>query len=196
MGGQCPNGRGGKMKDQSLLLKVCKMFYYQQLSKIEIGEKLRISRYKVARLLNEAQNTGLVQIKIVNPRKDMFALEQQLEQELGLKAVLIIEGTDNDLTLNKKQLASEAANFFIESIRDDDILGISWGTTVLEVIKALPDKIGVNVAQIVQMAGGLALLNRVEDIGTLNLLGSKLNAQVSTFVVPVLVQSPEAKKLS
>ncbi|MDI3481583.1 MAG: hypothetical protein PWQ97_1238 [Tepidanaerobacteraceae bacterium] len=184
------------MYDQLLMFKVCKMYYYQQLSKIEIAEKLHISRFKVARLLNEAQKAGIVRIQILNPSsKDMFSLEERLERELGLKAVLIIEGVDNDLELNKRQLGSEAAKFLLESIHDNDVLGIAWGSTVKEVIKALPEKVGVKVSHIVQVAGGLGLLNRVEDIRILNSLGEKLNAEVSTFVVPILVQTADSKKV-
>ncbi|HQA60954.1 MAG TPA: sugar-binding transcriptional regulator, partial [Tepidanaerobacteraceae bacterium] len=67
------------MDDELLMSKVCKMFYYQQLSKVEIAEKLRISRFKVARLLKKAQEVGIVKIQIVNPRSDMFPLEERLE---------------------------------------------------------------------------------------------------------------------
>lgn len=183
------------MDDELLMSKVCKMFYYQQLSKVEIAEKLRISRFKVARLLKKAQEVGIVKIQIVNPKSDMFPLEERLERELGLKAALIVEGDENDLELNKRQLGSEAANILLQSLHNEDVLGIAWGSTVKEVIKALPEKVGIKVDHIVQVAGGLGLLNRVEDIGVLNSLGEKLEAEVSTFVVPILVQSAESKKV-
>lgn len=184
------------MHTQQLIFKICKMFYYQQYSKVEIADKLRISRFKVARLLDQAVKDGIVRIQIVSPaREDTFVLEERLEKELKLKAVIVVEGSDFDEELNLQQLGIGTAYFLAETIQNDDVLGISGGTTVSEVIKALPDKIGVGGVKIVQIAGGLGQLNTVDGMKILHMIGEKFNTEVSTFMVPVLVQTPELKQV-
>jgi hypothetical protein len=45
---------------------VARRYYLQEQSKVDIAALLGISRFKVARLLDEARSTGLVRIEIVN----------------------------------------------------------------------------------------------------------------------------------
>ena len=54
---------------QQLLARVSSMFYEQDLTQSEIGEKLGLSRVKIYRLLKEAKEEGVVQITIHWPIK-------------------------------------------------------------------------------------------------------------------------------
>ncbi|MDD2212593.1 MAG: sugar-binding transcriptional regulator [Clostridia bacterium] len=183
------------MYEQQLMVKVCKMYYQQQLSKTDIAQKLHISRFKVARLIDKAKKDGIVRIQIVSPSQDLFFLEERLESELGLKAVLVVEGVDHDIKANMRELGKGTAKFLLETIQEGDILGVSFGTTVSEVIKALPEKTGVSGIHLVQVAGGLGQLNIIDGMKILNMLGEKLNSEISMFVVPVFVQSPRVKEV-
>jgi deoxyribonucleoside regulator len=183
------------MYEHQMMVKVCKMYYQQQLSKTDIAEKLHISRFKVARLIDRAKKEGIIRIQIVSPSTDLFFLEERLESALGLKAALVVEGVEDDIQVNNEELGKGAARFLIETIQDGDMLGVSVGTTVIEAIKALPEKTSFNGLHIVQVAGGLGQLNSIDGLKILNMLGQKLNCEVSMFVVPVFVQSPRVKEV-
>ena len=47
-----------------LLLAAARRFYLEDRSKVEIAEELGISRFKVARLLEQARETGVVTITL------------------------------------------------------------------------------------------------------------------------------------
>ncbi len=183
------------MYEQQLMIKICKMYYQQQLSKTDIAGKLHISRFKVARLIDKAKKEGIIRIQIVSPSQDLFFLEERLESALGLKAVLVVEGVDNDIQANMRKLGKGTAKFLLETLQDGDMLGISCGTTVSEVIKALPEKTSFSGLHIVQIAGGLGQLNTIDGMKILNMLSDRLNSEISMFVVPVFVQSPGVKEL-
>ncbi|MHB1275559.1 MAG: hypothetical protein ACYC0D_06675, partial [Candidatus Humimicrobiaceae bacterium] len=63
------------IKNELLKVKIAKLFYQNDLSKMEIGEKLRISRLKVAGLLEEAVKDGIVKIIINEPKESFIDLE-------------------------------------------------------------------------------------------------------------------------
>ena len=48
------------LDDSELKTRIARLFYDHRLTKTEIGKKLRVSRFKVARYLDEALEEGLV----------------------------------------------------------------------------------------------------------------------------------------
>lgn len=201
LSGRCSNERAKEMSDtmlkyeQQMMVKICKMYYQQQLSKTDIAKKLHMSRFKVARLIDKAKKEGIIRIQIVSPVTDLFSLEERLENTLGLKAVLVVEGVEDNIQANNEEIGKGAARFILETLQDGDVLGVSCGTTVSEVIKALPERTSFSDLHIVQIAGGLGQLNSIDGFKVLNMLGQKLNSEVSMFVVPVFVQSPRVKEV-
>jgi len=182
------------MYDYKLITKVCQMYYLQRLSKVEIAEKLHISRFKVARLLERAEKEGIIRIQVVSPSPDMSKLEERLERELGLRAAVVVEGDDKDINNNKQCLGVAAGQFLRETIQEGDVLGIAWGTTVAEVVRHLPRKTSVSGIRIVQVTGGLGQLNTVDGIELVRRMANSLNAECSVLFAPVIVQNPELKK--
>ena len=54
-----------RIVDYRLLLKVSKLYYEQRLTQQEISERLMLSRPKVSRLLQQAEDVGVVKINII-----------------------------------------------------------------------------------------------------------------------------------
>ena len=50
-----------------LLYKVAKLYYIEDLKQESIGRRLKISKYKVNRVLKKAREKGLVKIEVVRP---------------------------------------------------------------------------------------------------------------------------------
>jgi DNA-binding transcriptional regulator LsrR (DeoR family) len=53
--------------DDELLAEVARRYYLDNTSKVDIAKQLDLSRFKVARLLEDARSRGIVQIQIKNP---------------------------------------------------------------------------------------------------------------------------------
>ncbi len=47
--------------------KVAKLYYIEDLKQESIGRRLKMSKYKVSRVLKRARDNGLVKIQVVNP---------------------------------------------------------------------------------------------------------------------------------
>lgn len=65
--------------DLYLLSKVSKLYYERGLNQQEIADKLHLSRPKVSRLLQQAQEEGIVQITVHSPPGTFADLEEALE---------------------------------------------------------------------------------------------------------------------
>ncbi len=75
---------------QALAAVVARRFFVEGLTKVEIARQLGISRFKVARLLTEAQESGLVQIQVVTPSSLDGDLAEAVRAEFGLRAAYVV----------------------------------------------------------------------------------------------------------
>jgi deoxyribonucleoside regulator len=140
--------------DISLLLEVARLYYQHDLSQQQIAQKIGISRPGVSRLLQRAREKGIVRIEI----KDPFELGTQIERELRIKyklqKVIVVPIDDRPQVL--KQRLGQAAYTYLETLLTDDmILGVSWGTTMQEMARALLPKKTKNLT-VVQLNGGVS----------------------------------------
>ena len=138
--------------DTKLMVKVAKLYYKEKLAQLEIAKRIKISKYQVTRLIKMAEKVGIVQINIVDPATNVSSLEEKMEVQFGLKRAIVVENkglSDSELRV---KLGQEAARYLMESIKEGDKIGISWGRTINEVIKKLPSKINKKV-EIVQIVG-------------------------------------------
>ncbi|MFZ7131683.1 MAG: sugar-binding transcriptional regulator [Eubacteriales bacterium] len=184
--------------DDHQISKICHMFYKQELSKVEIADKMHISRFKVSRLLDKAKKEGIIKIEIITPShtsEELFDLEEKLEEKLDLKAIMIVTGSRDNDDINARQLGEKTSSFLLETITSNEVLGISWGTTVSEVIKAIPKNTGISDIKIVQLTGGLGQLNTIDGMKMIHMTGEKFNTEVSMFMVPVFVNTKEMKNI-
>ena len=60
-----------------LILKICNLYYFEELTQQEISKRLGISRPHVSRLLKLAREVGIVNISL----KDPYSQEQKFEKK-------------------------------------------------------------------------------------------------------------------
>ena len=140
--------------DVRLMIKVCDMYYNQNLNQQKIASALAISRPTVSRLLSSAREEGIVKISISNLEEIRYwELERQLEDRYGLREVLIADSPENE-SEEFDLLGSLAAHYVVSKIKAGNIVGVSMGRTLRRMIDHIdhPDVADVTV---VSMIGGL-----------------------------------------
>ena len=75
----------------ALAAAAARRFYVEGLTKVEIAKQLGVSRFKVARLLADAQEAGLVQIHVVVPSSLDGELADALRERFGVRAVYVVQ---------------------------------------------------------------------------------------------------------
>jgi deoxyribonucleoside regulator len=165
------------------------------MTKTEIEKRLHVSRFKVARLLKQAQEEGLIQITIKEDAPDLAEFETRLEKATGLKNVILVRSNgDNSIHL-KQKVGQAAAEYLLDVLNDGDTLGIGWGTTTFQLVNALPDSIHRKIT-VVQVSGGNTKLDTGIDSQALTVrLAAKFNARPHLLHAPAIVDRPETRAM-
>ncbi len=138
-----------------LLYKIARAYYVDNLTQAEVAKRFGLSRPSVSRLIKRAHEEKIVQITL-SPLVGGYAdLEQELEAQYRLDEAIVVPISDYDDTLQiVRDLGAATADYLVRCLRGDEILGLSWGTTLLATVDALPAKNWPNL-QVVQLLGGL-----------------------------------------
>jgi DNA-binding transcriptional regulator LsrR (DeoR family) len=136
-----------------LTASVARRYYLDGRSKVEIAEEFSLSRFKVARLLDDARSSGLVRIEIGHPGVVDVELSARLMDALGLTHCVVTDTPDDHPATLREHLGAAAAELLTELVTTDDVLGLSWARSVSAMAGALRVLAPVPV---VQLTGALA----------------------------------------
>lgn len=128
------------MKDRKTLMAQCAALYYKEsLTQQEIAEVLGLTRQTVSKLLTEAVEEGVVEIRINNPEIESQDLKKEFFDAFNVKA-LICNAAGSDPGL-RQYLVAERAGEYLSSVlrRGSKRIGVAWGRTVSAVVKAMPE---------------------------------------------------------
>ena len=143
--------------DVHLMVKVCDLYYNQNISQQQIAKTLNLSRPTVSRLLASAREQGIVQINISNLDEIKYwELERQLEKEYHLKNVLIVDSPSTDEEL-KNVLGNAAGRYLEYTIKEGNTVGVSMGSTLYQVVSRMSEPMAKDVT-FVPLIGGMGEL--------------------------------------
>jgi deoxyribonucleoside regulator len=178
---------------QQLLARVSSMFYEQELTQSEIGEKLGLSRVKIYRLLKEAKEEGIVQISINWPIKRDEVLEQRLKETFKLQEalVLIAPKQEDDLLPELGQLAAR----YLETLfKDHMTLAICLGKTTYEVIQAIRPNKSLHV-NVVQAIGSLPKMQQYDSAALVRQFAEKIGGEAFYLSAPPIADTKAAAEV-
>ncbi len=142
------------MNSDSLIYKVARAYYEKGMTQQAIANRYGISRIKVSRLLAKAQKEKIVQIKIVEPDNPYIELEHELEEKYQLNELIIVENPDHNTDNWISRAGFEAAEYLRSVITGNEIIGLTWGRSLLSLVDNLPVQNYPDL-KVVQMLGGL-----------------------------------------
>jgi len=148
---------GSDFQDRRLLYKVAKAYYEDNLTQQQIGRRFGVSRIKVSRMLSRARRSRIVQISIAAPQSSNVDLERKLENKYGLKEAVVMTASDYETDTIVSELGPVAAQYLLRCLQDNEIVAISWGSTLLSVVDSLPTT-SLPRVRVVQIIGGLGEL--------------------------------------
>ncbi|MCV2395132.1 transcriptional regulator [Actinotalea sp. M2MS4P-6] len=145
--------RGVGRDHDSLLVDVSRRYHFDGMSMVDIAGELEISRFRVARLLDEAKRRGVVRITLHRPLEGESALAVRLRERYGLRhAVVVRAGAVPEAQL-RQMLGREAARLLARLLADGDVLGVGWGRAVKAVADAAPTLARCPVVQLSGITG-------------------------------------------
>lgn len=149
--------------ERSALIAVARRFYLEDRSKVEIANEFGYSRFKVARMLEQARALGIVTITLHDQGTVIPELSQRLVDELGLTEAVVVESDGSD-EVARQHVAAAAADLLSRTLRDGEVLGMSWGRTLSVMTESLPSLPSVSVVQLTGTVGSNFELSPVEIV--------------------------------
>lgn len=180
----------------NVLAMVANLYYNSEMTQSQIAERLYTSRSKVSRMLKEARELGIVEIYIREPWERDLEYERRLKEQFRLKNVRVIKQRDT-FEENGKNQVYEAAAYYLDSvIKENMVVGISWGNTLYHVVKYIAANNHKNIPITVVPIMGAAHINSPEKDG-LDLskdLASAYGGKYQYIYAPLFVKNKEVKE--
>jgi deoxyribonucleoside regulator len=174
----------------SKLIEVAKLYYQFDFSQQKIAEKLGISRPSVSRMLQQAKEQGIVQIKIFDQSEGTERLANSVKETFNLKHCIVIPVPEYNEEVIKMELGKAAANYLGEIVQNGDIIGTTWGTTLYEVAEHVKPK-NVKDVSVVQLNGGVSYSeSNTYAAEILNFLSTAFNTSPHFLPLPAVVDHP------
>lgn len=124
--------------DEALrLAQIARRFYLDGQSKQDIARDLGVTRFKVARLLEDARDRGVVHIEIAAPSLIDPDLSERLAAAYRLRHAIVLAVPDCPEPELRRHLAQVTADLLTEIVTEADVLGIGYGRTLNETTAAL-----------------------------------------------------------
>ncbi len=175
-------------------IEAAKLYYLLDYNQNEISKVLGVSRPTVSRLLQLAKDEGIVQITIKDPVENIENLAAALEKKFGLKKAVVVSIPQYEGTVIKTFLGEKAAGYLYEIVKDGDIIGVTWGTTIYHVAVELRQK-ALNNVKVVQLKGGVSHSEtNTYASEILYLFGKAFNTAPHYLPLPAIVDHPVVKQ--
>src|SRR5580692_5168003 len=172
-----------------LAARVARQYYLEGASKIDIADRLGISRFRVARLLDSARDAGMVRIEIGLPGGSLDAgLSAELCAAFGLRHAFVFNFPDDEQALLRRRLGEAAGQVLMDLIVPGDVLGMSWSRTLSDLAAALTQ---IPPCPIVQLTGavpppdGRDLLDLVRSVARIG------GGPAHVFYAPMILDDAE-----
>ncbi|MBN9104494.1 MAG: hypothetical protein J0I14_05790 [Propionibacteriaceae bacterium] len=170
------------------MLEIARRYYLDGESMVSISSQLGVSRFKVARLLNEARETGLVTITLNTGGAEDAELSARLAEHFGLRGALVVEafGTVEEV---RHTVGAAAGRYLVGTLTPGETLGLTWGRTLTHMIESLDYLPDCQVLQLTGTVGSNLRESPIELVRRASLIGGR-NARA--LMAPLYIDNPQA----
>lgn len=180
-------------KTTRLMSTILTQYYLEGKRQADIAQSLNLSTPKVNRLLKQARDQGLVEIKIHTPYLNVFEIEKRLLALSGLQDAVVVPKLTADTASTLQTIGSEGADYLLRHLRDGDIICMGGGRTVEALVQVIQPERRYDV-QIVPAIGGVQGMHHTNLNYLVAELAYKLGGRAYQLHAPAFVDSPEERE--
>lgn len=177
-------------------VQAARLYYEEGLTTEGVAARLGFSRPKVSRLLALARRSGIVDIRIHDPRRQPRALEGALRERWpAVRFEVVALPSQVTAAVRLERVATAAAHWLSSALRPNMVVGLAWGNTTDAVSRALPQR-PLSGVEWVQLNGSASLLDFSSGFvgGTLSRLAEAVGGRAHLFPVPTFFDDPLTKE--
>ncbi len=181
--------------DRDLLVEVATLYFEENLTQAEIGQRLKTSRSTVSRLLRDARAQGIVHITINVPWARHSRLEAELKTTFGLRDARVLRAGGKSAEDALDGIGALTARYLHDVIREDMVLGVSYGRSIAATIRHLQPQRELALV-VVQLLGALGTDNPlIEGANLARNLAAKYGADYRYLYAPLVVEDVRIRDL-
>ncbi len=179
--------------DVRLMIKICDMYYNQNVSQQQIAKMLNFSRPTVSRILASAREQGVVRIDISGlDAIKYWELERELEEKYHLDRVLVADAPPGEEE-RKNALGAVAGRYLEQVIKDENIVGVSMGSTLYRVVSQVTRPAAGNVTFVPLIGGMGRLRTELHSNSLAEKLARIYDGKFIPFHAPARVSNPKIR---
>jgi len=177
------------------LAEIASKYYLEKKSQNEIAREFGYSRSAISRLLTEAERAGVVEYKINFPSIRNLEMEEKIIHRYKLKDAIVVNRGKLSYMQTLHFVGEQGAEVFSNLIHDNQVISISTGTSLFEVINALDPSPLKNV-RVVQILGAMGVKSdpSVDGPELAGYLAKKIHASYYALNAPMLMDSKSSRE--
>ena len=179
--------------DEDLLARIAHLYYVLDETQAAIAQRLGLTRIKVHRLLADARERGIVDIRINARGGRMLETGHRLAERFRLEFCRLTPSDESAGRSISEVVGTYAGAAVAPFITTGMTVAIAWGVTLQAMARAIPNRTVPGVT-IVPMLGSLSKRSTVERVEAGTLLAQSLDAECFYLPGPVLADTPESRE--
>jgi len=183
------------LDERELIIKVCKLYYLENKTQNEIAKIVGVSRPKVSRLLAAGREMGIVKIEIdAGSILSNEETSKSLKEKYNLKNVVIVDNVSQKNIISS--IATAAANFLSNYIKDGQIIGVSWGRTLYQTCEKIVVNREYNNTLFVPLLGGVGQFRYQYQMNSIvEKMANAFHAMRYYLHAPAVLENPAALEI-
>ncbi|MPW24284.1 winged helix-turn-helix transcriptional regulator [Alkalibaculum sp. M08DMB] len=134
------------------LVEIARMYYEKNMTQQEIADKINLSRMGISRAISRCHLEGIIEIKI-KYENSYTDLEKEITAKYGNLKTIVVP-YDSDKEIADKFLREGAVRVLQKYIKNNQYVGIGWGSTLSTLHKIIPSKCETIGTTFVPLLGG------------------------------------------
>lgn len=175
----------------NLLASISNLYYNTDMTQNEIAETFYVSRSKVSRLIKEARELGVVEIKINEPWERNYELESEMKDVFNIERIIVLEIAQDEEEIPISKLGDFAAYYLNLTLNKEVVLGISWGNTIYEVVHSLGHNKNMPITVVPIMGAANMRLPQYDILELSKQLARAFGGKYKYIVTPLIVENKE-----
>lgn len=184
------------LENWSLMMSAAKQYYQLGMSQDSIAKNLYISKSTVSRLIKRAVELGYIEFRINGFSETDEMLEHEFNEIFGIESHVLPTLIEED-AVRLNDVCAFASNYIFSHLANGGIIGVPWGRTMEYLAANIREPINQYSDIKVCMLNGFVngSIHSMKAIHIIEKMSDMLNAKGYVMPCPLLVSSPEVKKI-
>ncbi|KRL05369.1 hypothetical protein FD46_GL000770 [Liquorilactobacillus oeni DSM 19972] len=178
---------------QEKLARIAQDYYLSKMTISQLTKKYQISRYLISRYLDDALSSGIVNIEIKSPTARNFQLESVFKKKFAIAHIYILKN-ENNPSSDGSNIIKYAAEQIQTIINQSNIVGLSWGGTVFNIIDHFHSDVKPKLTFTQFMGENMKYNSLAGSTRMTERAANKLGAQYVTMPAPLYITNNTIRK--